>query len=105
MTAIVDFEDFLRNLKLGQPLNRKVLAQDDVRGVLRDQDPKNVQLTPQLVKARQLEQAQRLTQAPSFAPAPVPNLGAGSQGVPGLNLQNYAPKPSTNAGGEGGGEG
>ena len=74
MTAIVDFEEFLRNLKLGQPLNRRVLAQDDVRGVLRDQDPKNAQLTPQLAKARQVELAQRLTQAPTFAPAPNPEV-------------------------------
>lgn len=90
MTAILDFEEFLQNLKLGQPLNRLVLAQDDVRGVLYDQDPKNVQYAPLLAKARQMELAQRLTQAPM--PTMAPSLGPGPAAqTPTLNLQNFTP--------------
>lgn len=94
MSAILDFEEFLRNLKLGQPLNRLVLAQDDVRGVLHDQNPRQVEYTPQLIKARQMELAQRLTQAPQ--PHLAPSLGPGPANAPNLTLQNYAPKPPTN---------
>ena len=99
MMAILDFEDFLRNLKQGQPLHRLILAQDDVRGVLRDQDPRNVQYAPQMMKARQMEMAQRLTQAPQ--PHMAPSLGPGpAAATPTLNLQNMAPKPPANSGGE-----
>lgn len=93
MTAIVDFETFLREVKHGQPLNRVSLGQDTVRAVLRDWDPKTMQLTPQLAKARTLELAQRLSHAPQMAPAPGP--GGTNTSVPNLNLQNFAPQPPT----------
>ncbi len=97
MSAIIDFEDFLRHCNVGQPLNRGTLAEDSVRGVLKDWDPDTLQLAPRLVKERQLELAQRLShgyQGPGLAPSPGGTMGGSS--LPGLNLQNYAPQPPTN---------
>lgn len=92
MTAIVDFQEFLIEARAGQPLHRLVLGQDSVRPVLSDWDPKTLQLTPQLTKARTIELAQKLGNQPQFTP-PGLNLGAGTV-APGMGM-NFTPHGPT----------
>lgn len=95
MTAILDFQAFLLDARSGQPAHRGQLgAEDSARAVLRDWDPKSLQLTPALQKARTVELAQRLA-GPQPMMAPSMTLGAGTT-MPNLSLQNFVPPPPTN---------
>ncbi len=99
MTAILDFQAFLMEARSGQPAHRVQLgAEDSARAVLRDWDPKSLQLTPALQKARTVELAQRLTgQHPTMAPTLNMMGPGGGTSMPNLTLQNFAPQPPTNS--------
>lgn len=99
MTAIVDFENFMKLARWGQPLHRGNLATDSISPVTEDCDPKSLVLLPQMMKERQNEILRGHAPAPVLAPSP--GMGGGISGgisVPNLSLNNRAPSPPSDKG-------
>lgn len=102
MTAIADFQKFMKTAKKeGQSLHRSDLVMargggDQVAPVTQNYDIEKLELTPQLMKDLQLEQAQKFQATPnlthnlSYGPG-----GSSAMGPATPNLQNRAPKPPT----------
>ena len=93
MTAIVDFENFMKSARWAQPLNRGALGVDNIKPVTEECDPKALVLLPQMMKERQNEIMRNLGPAPTFAPGLNMGGGSGVPNVPNLNLNNLAPPP------------
>ena len=101
MTAIVDFENFMKNARWGQPLHRGNLATDTISPVTEDCDPKALVLLPQMMKERQNEILRGHAPAPTLTPGL--NLGGGGSSMvatPNLTLNNRAPSPPSNSSGD-----
>ncbi len=111
MTAIFDFQKFMKAKgKEGQSLHRSELmirssgGDDQLMPLTKDYDIEKLELTPQLMKDLQLEQAQKYEQTPqlnhnlSYGPGGSSSSGPATIATP--NLQNRAPKPPKDTSGE-----
>lgn len=98
MTAILDFERFMKSKgKEGQSLHRDNLMYvtsgggDELMPLTKEINAQKLEMTPQLMKERQYELSNELTQKP--APTLDLGLGPGGTSTNTPNLHNRAPKP------------